>query len=307
MPEAHLAALEKRLVLADAEAIGAVFGLDPGAHRLRRRLRRSAQFDRARLSQGRRRGDPRHARLPGLSDRHARGRRQAGGGAGEELYAQCRLDPGGGDRQDQGRLRRQSEQSDRHLYSVRRGEAAASRPAAACAARARRGLCRICPAQRLRVRHRTGRHLRQCRDVPHLLEDLRLGGAAARLDVRAAACGRRDQPHPRAVQRQRAGDRRRRRGDPRFRACRARARAQFGMARLAHGRDRQARPGSDAERGEFRAHPFPRDAGQDRQGGRRLPHQARPDPAAGDRLQAAQCAAHDRSAAKRPIGSWCRR
>ena len=48
---------------------------------------------------------------------------------------------------------------------------------------------------------------------PHLLEDPRPRGAAARLDVRAGARGRRAQPHPRAVQRQRAGDRGRRRGD----------------------------------------------------------------------------------------------
>ena len=50
--------------------------------------------------------------------------------------------------------------------------------------------------------------------------------AAARLDVRPGARGRRDQPHPRAVQRQRAGDRRRHRGDPRHRPCRTLARAQ---------------------------------------------------------------------------------
>ena len=48
-----------------------------------------------------------------------------------------------GDAEDQDRLPRQSEQSDRHLSAVRRGQAAARGLAAACAARARRGLCRI--------------------------------------------------------------------------------------------------------------------------------------------------------------------
>ena len=41
----------------------------------------------------------------------------------------------------------------------------------------------------------------------------------------------------------------------------------------------QARPRGDAERRQFRADPFPDDQGQDRGGGRCLPHQARPDPA----------------------------
>ena len=75
------------------EAIGEAFGLDPGAHRLRRRLRRSAQSARARLSRRRRRGDLHHARLPGLSDRDARHRRQAGGRAGDELHRRRRRDP----------------------------------------------------------------------------------------------------------------------------------------------------------------------------------------------------------------------
>ena len=61
------------------EAIGRAYGLDPEPHRVRRRLRRSAQPAGARLSAGRRRGDPHHARLPGLSDRDARRRRDAGG------------------------------------------------------------------------------------------------------------------------------------------------------------------------------------------------------------------------------------
>ena len=59
------------------------------------------------------------------------------------------------------RLPRQPEQPDRHLYAVRRGQAHAPRIAAACAAGARRRLCGICAAQRLRIRHRVGRHHRQ--------------------------------------------------------------------------------------------------------------------------------------------------
>ena len=81
-------------------------------------------------------------------------------------------------------------------------------------------------AQRLRGRHRAGRDQRERRDDAHVLEDPRPRGAAARLDVRAGACGRRDQPHPRAVQRQRAGDRGRHRGDRGRRAPGALARAQ---------------------------------------------------------------------------------
>ena len=72
------------------------------------------------------------------------------------------------------------------------------------AARARCRLRRICPAQRLRSRHRARRDLRECRDVPHVLEDPRAGGAAARLDVRPGAHRRCRQPHPRPVQRHRS-------------------------------------------------------------------------------------------------------
>ena len=153
-------------------------------HRLRRRLRRSAAPAGARLSRRRRRGDPHHAWLSDLSDRDARRRRQAGGGAGEGFHRRRRRDPRGGDEEDQDRLPRQSEQSDRHLPVVRRGQAAAPRPAGQRAAGARRRLRRICPAQRLRSRHRARRHVRERRDVPHVLENPRTGGAAARLDVR---------------------------------------------------------------------------------------------------------------------------
>ena len=165
------------------EAIGRAFGLDPD------RIVCGAGSDDllnllgARLSRRRRRGDPHHAWLSGLSDRDARHRREAGRRAGNELYRERRCDPGGGDEEDQDRLPRQSEQSDRHLHLLRRGQAAASRPAAAGAARARRGLRRICPAQRLRIRHRACRHQRQRRHDPHLLQNPRPRRLAARLDV----------------------------------------------------------------------------------------------------------------------------
>ena len=90
--------------------------------------------------------------------------------------------------------------------------------AAARAAGARRGLCRIRPPQRLRIRHRTGRHLGQCGDDRtfskiHGLAALRLGWMFG-----PAAYRRRGQSHPRTVQRQRAGDRRRHRRDRGHRA-----------------------------------------------------------------------------------------
>ena len=203
------------------EAIGRAFGLDPsrivcgaGSDDLLNLLARA-------YLQDRRRGDPHHARLSGLSDRDARRRRDAGGRAGEGLHRRRRRDPRQGDAAHQDRVPRQPEQSDRHLHSVRRGEAPACRPAEARAAGDRRGLCRIRAAQRLRVRHRAGGDLRERRDDAHVLEDLRPRGAAPRLALRPGARRRCAQPHPRAVQRQRAGDRGRRRGDRRRGACRA--------------------------------------------------------------------------------------
>ena len=55
-------------------------------------------------------------------------------------------------RSDEDRLSRQSEQPDRNLPAVLRGQAPARRPADAHAARDRRGLRRICDPQRLRRR-----------------------------------------------------------------------------------------------------------------------------------------------------------
>ena len=55
----------------------------------------------------------------------------------------------------------------------------------------------------------------------------------------------------------------------------------------------KARPQGDAERGEFRADPFPARQGQDLGGGRRVPDQARPGAARAEQLRPAACAAHD--------------
>ena len=65
------------------------------------------------------------------------------------------------------------------------------------------------------------------------------------------------EPRARALQRHRAGDRRRRGGARRPRARRDGRRAQREMAALGDGRDREAGPRGDAERRQFRAHPFP--------------------------------------------------
>src|ERR1043166_1073184 len=112
----------------------------------------------------------------------------------------------------------------RPFPALRRGQAPAALAPAADAARSRRGLRRIRPAQRLRVRHRAGRDLRERRDVPHVLEDPWARGAASRLALRAGARGRGAQPHSRTVQREPAGDRGRRGGDRRCPAHRNLAR-----------------------------------------------------------------------------------
>ena len=102
--------------------------------------------------------------------------------------------------------------------------------AAARAAGARCGLCRICPPQRLRERHRACRQRAQRGDDAHLLEDLRAGRPETRLVLRPGAGDRRAQPHPRAVQRVGGGDRGGRGGPRRCRPCRPRRRAQCGVA-----------------------------------------------------------------------------
>ena len=187
------------------EAIGKRLRPRSRPHRVRSRLRRSAEPAGARLSRRRRRGDPHHARIPGLSDRHARHRRQAGGRGGKELHRRRRRHSQGGDA-------RRPRSSSSPIPTIRPAPMCRSTRSSGCIAGCHRTsllvldarLCGICSPQRLRGRHRAGRDLRQCRDVPHLLEDPRPRRAAAGLDVRACACRRRGQSHPRAVQRQRA-------------------------------------------------------------------------------------------------------
>jgi hypothetical protein len=120
---------------------------------------------------------------------------------------------------------RQPEQPDRDLSAVRRGQAAARRSAAACAAGARCRLFRLRVAQRLRDRHRTGGDHRKHRDDPYVFQDSRPRGAADRLDVRAGPyrrCGESD-PRTRSTSRRRRCWRRWRRSrTPRISRCRRR-------------------------------------------------------------------------------------
>ena len=107
---------------------------------------------------------------------------------------------------------------------LRGGEAPARRACRRRASRARRGLCRICPPQRLRGRARARRapaeNVVMTRTFSKIygLATLRLGWmvGAGRMSIDAR------EPHPRALQRQRAGDRRRHRGARRRGACRRR-------------------------------------------------------------------------------------
>ena len=82
---------------------------------------------------------------------------------------------GQGHQQDPRRLPRQPQQPDRQLHHQGRRAAPARRPAEERAAGDRRGLCRICQPQRLRIGRRAGRPGRERGDDPHLLEDLRPG------------------------------------------------------------------------------------------------------------------------------------
>ena len=188
------------------EAIGRAFGLDPdriicgaGSDEILNLLAHTYLCPR-------RRGDQHGARLSGVSDRDHGERRDQCRRAGDRFHRRRRCDPEAGHAADQTGVARQSEQPDRHLSAVRRGQAAARRAAAACAAGAGRRLFRLRVAQRLRTRHRTGGDHRQYRDDPHLLEDPRPRRAADRLDVRAGAHRRCGEPDPRAVQRLDAGD-----------------------------------------------------------------------------------------------------
>ena len=156
-------------------AIGRHYGLDAGAHRLRRGLRRAAQPAGARLLRPGRRAALQPVRLPDVSDQRAGRRRHAGRGAGEGLPRRRRCHAGQGHQQDPRRLPRQSQQSDRQLRHQGRRAPPARRPAEERAAGDRRGLCRVREPQRLRIGRRAGRPGRERRDDPHLLQDLRPG------------------------------------------------------------------------------------------------------------------------------------
>ena len=139
------------------EAIGQALRPRRRADHLRQRLRRAAVAARPRLSAAGRRRALQPVRLPRISDRHPRRRRRRRSSPTETRRdGQRRRAARQGDGEDQDRLPRQSQQPDRHLSAVLRGQAPARRPARRRAAGARRGLCRICRAQRLRGRRRAG-------------------------------------------------------------------------------------------------------------------------------------------------------
>ena len=116
------------------EAIGRAFGLDPdrivcgaGSDDLLNLIAR-------RLSRRRRRGDLHHPRLPGLSDRHARLRRDAGRGGGEEPHRRRRRDPRGGDASA-------PRSSSSPIPTIRPAPMCRSTRSSACIARCRRTCC----------------------------------------------------------------------------------------------------------------------------------------------------------------------
>ena len=205
--------LSGRLGAGLRQAIGDIFGLDPA-----RIVCGAGSDDLLNLLAApicrRRRGDPHHARLSGLPDRHAGHRRQTGGRAGERISPPTSTPSSTRDAAHQSRIPRQSEQSDRDLYAVRRDQAAARGLPARRAAGARRGLCRVRAAQRLRSPASSwsprSENVVMTRTFSKIygLAALRLGWMYGPAPYR-----RRDQPHPRAVQRQRAGDGGRHRGD----------------------------------------------------------------------------------------------
>ena len=122
------------------EAIGKSFGLDPDRIICGAGSRRDSELPRPRLSRRRRRSDHDRALLSGLSDRDDGERRQVRRRARDRFHRKRRCDPRRRHAAHENRLDRQPEQSDRHLPAVRRGEAAAAQPAAACVAGHRRGL-----------------------------------------------------------------------------------------------------------------------------------------------------------------------
>ena len=123
----------------------------------------------------RRRGDLHHARLPRLSDRHARRRRHAGGGAGEELHGRRRRDP-------RRRRRRAPSSCSSPIPTIRPAPICRSTRCGGCTPGCRRTSCWCSmppmpnmSAATITRPARTRRDRRKRRDVPHLLEDLRAG------------------------------------------------------------------------------------------------------------------------------------
>ena len=119
----------------------------------------------------------------------------------DESDRRCRCHSREGDAADEDRLSRQSEQSDRHLSAVRRGQAARRRSAAASSfSMLDAAYAEYVDAQRLCVGDRTRVDARQCRDDADLFENLWSRRPAARLVLCAACRLRCVEPHSRAVQ-----------------------------------------------------------------------------------------------------------
>ncbi len=231
----------------------------PGAHRLRRGLRRPAQPARARLSRRRRRGDP-HRRTAFWSIRSPRSAPARSPWSRPEKNHTADVDAilAAVTPRTQGRVPRQPEQSDRHLSAVRRGQAPAR---AAC-----RRMCCWCStppmpntsSATITRPARAGRDQRQRRDdaapSPRSTASRRCGsagwyGPAHVVDAINRIRGPFNVNAPAIA--------RRHRGDRGHRASGKGARAQRAMARLAHRGDRQARARGHAERGELHPDPFP--------------------------------------------------
>ena len=132
---------------------------------------------------------------------------------------------------------------------------------AQCGAGARRGLCRIRAAQRLRVRHRAGGHVGKRRDdaAPSPRSTGWPRCASAGCMARRISSTRSTASAGRSTStRRRSPPASRRSAIARMSSMRARTMRSW-LAWLTRG-NRQTRPAGNAERGQFRADPFPRDA-----------------------------------------------
>ena len=109
----------------------------PGADRLRQRLRRAVPRPGAGLSRAGRRGDLHRARLPGVPHRDPGGGRRAGDCARAQSDRRRERDPCTRHAAHARRFHREPEQPDRHLSQSPRGAPAAERAAGQRAARAR--------------------------------------------------------------------------------------------------------------------------------------------------------------------------